>query len=327
MSYALGQIDPAPPPMRPVSWPTIFGWAAVVGVALAVFNGTVNMRANRRRRGSRRNGRKKKPRFDWLAHQRAEDEARRAAVAPVSDEQYAAEMRRMAEEADERRKKKAKRNGAPAAFAWDRRRTPTQVRTSFLFTEGDYGYYYDASGKIRRMKIAAVPQTDAYKRYLSESRAARGLPDYRGSRWTKNAGRRSSHARPKPPKMSELGVWDAVGVVREARPREHLQVLPPGVAAKFKHLAPGLYKYGHGAKGEAIVRFKNATLKGAMTSTRIGASKVGTYHWLIDNFDPNFPVVIRGIDDHGRSYFRIEEYAKNFEKVPVLAHRKSASRS
>lgn len=145
-------------------------------------------------------------------------------------------------------------------------------------------------------------------------------------RSTRNAGRRSSGARPKPAKMSELGVWEAIGAVRAAHPREHLDVLPPGVAAKFKKLPPGLYKYGFGNKGEAIVRFKNATLKGAMTSTRIGASKVGQYHWLIDNFDPHFPVVVRGIDDHGRSYFRIEEYAKRFERVPVYAQRKTSAR-
>lgn len=193
----LGQVDPVPPPMRPMSWPTVIGWVALVGMTLAIFNGTANMRPNRRRSS---------------------------------------------------------------------RRT------------------------------------------------------------TRNAARRSSHARPKRPKMSELGVWEAVGIVREAHPREHRDVLPPGVAAKFKHLAPGLYKYGHGAKGEAIVRFKDATLKGAMTSTRIGASKSGAYHWVVDNFDPSFPVVVRGIDDHGRTYFRIEDYAKRFEKVPVMARRKTASR-
>jgi hypothetical protein len=127
--------------------------------------------------------------------------------------------------------------------------------------------------------------------------------------------------------MSELGVWAAIGAVREAHPREHLDVLPPGVAAKFKRLPPGLYKYGYGPKkGEVITQFKKATLKGAMTSTRIGAKAVGEYHWVVDNFDPSFPVVVRGIDDHGRSYFRIEEYAKKFEKVPVMAHRKAASR-
>jgi hypothetical protein len=133
--------------------------------------------------------------------------------------------------------------------------------------------------------------------------------------------------RPKPPKFSELGTWEAIGIVRDAHPIEHLHVLPPGVAAKFKKLPPGLYKYGWGPKkGETITQFKKATLKGALTSTRIGASKAGQYHWVVDNFDPKFPVVVRGIDDRGRSYFRIEEYAKNFVKVPVLARKATASR-
>lgn len=204
MSYALAQVDPTPPPVRPLNWPMILGWTAVVGVTLAIFNGTINLggshvRANRRRKRKRR--------------------------------------------------------------------------------------------------------------------------------MTRNAGRRSTGTRPKRAKMSELGVWEAIGTVREAHPHEHLNVLPPGVAAKFKKLPPGLYKYGYGPKkGEVITQFKKATLKGAMTSTRIGASKVGEYHWVVDNFDPKFPVVVRGIDDHGKTYFRIEEYAKNFERVPVYAQRKSSAR-
>lgn len=194
MSYALAQVDPTPPPVRPINWPMILGWAAVVGMTFAVFNGTINLsgrvRANRRRR-------------------------------------------------------------------------------------------------LRR-------------------------------RTTRNAG-------PKSPKFSELGAWEAIGIVRDAHPSEHLNVLPPGVAAKFRKLPPGLYKYGYGPKkGEVITQFKKATLKGALTSTRIGSSKVGEYHWVVDNFDPKFPVVVRGIDDHGRSYFRIEEYAKKFAKVPVYATKKKA---
>jgi hypothetical protein len=55
----LGQVDPVPPPVRPINWPMILGWTAVVGMTLAVFNGTINLgggkvRANRRRRSSRR---------------------------------------------------------------------------------------------------------------------------------------------------------------------------------------------------------------------------------------------------------------------------------
>ena len=104
-------------------------------------------------------------------------------------------------------------------------------------------------------------------------------------------------------------------------------MLPPGLAAKFKKLAPGLYKYGVGPrKGESIVKFTNASLKGAMTSTRIGASKVHEYHWVIDNFDPSFPVIVRGIDDRGRSYFRVEEYARSLVRAPALVRRTSKAK-
>ncbi len=191
---------------------------------------------------------------------------------------------------------------------------------------------------MSRSRLARYPYEELRQKLISElgPEKFRDLQNKVIRRWEKRrqAGlpiatrnpRRSSHARAKPTKMSELGVWEAIGAVRAAHPREHLDVLPPGVVAKFKKLPPGLYKYGFGNKGEAISRFKNATLKGAMTSTRIGASKVGQYHWLVDNFDPSFPVVVRGIDDHGRSYFRIEEYAKRFERVPVYAQRRASAR-
>lgn len=131
----------------------------------------------------------------------------------------------------------------------------------------------------------------------------------------------------KGPKFSEMSVWSSVGAVRSAgHPNIMAGMLPPGVAKKFRHLPPGLYKYGYGPKkGESIVQFKNASLKGALTSTRIGASKVGEYHWVVDNFDPKFPVIIRGIDDHGRSYFRVEEYAKSLIKKPVAVTVKRTS--
>ena len=147
-------------------------------------------------------------------------------------------------------------------------------------------------------------------------------------RLKRNTGRRSSHARPKPPKFNELAVWQAVAAVRETgKSSEVASILPPGVAARFRHLAPGLYKYGRGPKkGEVFVQFKNAGLKGAMTSTRIGAKAVGEYHWVVDNFDPKFPVVIRGIDDRGGTYWRVEEFAKQHARVPVVARRKSVSR-
>lgn len=128
--------------------------------------------------------------------------------------------------------------------------------------------------------------------------------------------------KPARPKFNELSVLTASADVREARPRGHHDLLPPGVAAKLKKLPPGIYKYGWGPKrGESIVRFKNASLLGAITSTRIGASKVGEFHWVIDNLDPSFPVVIRGIDESGHTVFRVEDLAKHLEKVAVRRSR------
>jgi hypothetical protein len=128
--------------------------------------------------------------------------------------------------------------------------------------------------------------------------------------------------------MSEMEVWDSIGAVRTLGPKNHAtMILPPGIAAKFKKMPPGLYKYGWGPKkGESFLKFTSATLKGAMTSTRIGAAKVAEYHWLVDNFDPSFPVIVRGIDDRGISFFRIEEYAKalNREREPAVLQRSKA---
>jgi len=151
-------------------------------------------------------------------------------------------------------------------------------------------------------------------------------------RLKRNTGRRSSPARPKSPKFSEMTVWSSVGAVRTAgHPSVMAGMLPPGVAAKFKKLPPGLYKYGWGPKkGEAIVQFKNASLLGAMTSTRIGASKVAETHYVVDNFDPRSPVIIRGIDDRGRTYFRVEEYAKTLVGTPehvVVSRKRTTSKS
>lgn len=272
MSYYLGQVDPTPPPVRPMNWATAAGWLALVGAAGWVLHSTVNLKENRRRSSRQRRTSRRNPSSRRL------DELEKAILGP-----------------------RVEHDRARPRFA----RYPYEELRQKLISEMGAEKFRDLQKKV-------------FLRW--EKRRQADLPVA-----TRNP-RRSSHARSKPPKMSELGVWEAIGTVRAAHPREHLDVLPPGVAAKFKKLPPGLYKYGVGNKGEAIVRFKNATLKGAMTSTRIGASKVGQYHWLIDNFDPSFPVVVRGIDDHGRSYFRIEEYAKRFEKAPVYAQRKTGAR-
>jgi len=278
MSYALSQVDPTPPPTRPMNWPMILGWTAVVGMTIAVFNGTINLqggrvKANRRhrssrRRSSRRRSLRRNPRYRMWS-------------GPVYAKDLAKAIR-------------------------------------------DAGAHDVIAGTEH-----VIFRTDDLEALKARAGSAKPFLDFRGVKMMMaNASRRSSHARPKPPKFSEMAIWQAIAAVRESgRSSEIASILPPGVAAKFKHLAPGLYKYGRGPKkGEVIVQFKNAGLKGALTSTRIGASKVGEYHWVVDNFDPKFPVAIRGIDDHGRTFFRIEEHARKFERVPVRVSRKTAAR-
>jgi hypothetical protein len=138
-------------------------------------------------------------------------------------------------------------------------------------------------------------------------------------RVTRNAAKKRASKKPSKPKFSELDAVMAVGIVRSSTTPKSGDVLPPGVMAKFKKLPPGLYKYGMGPKkGEVIQRFKAATLKGAIMSTRIGAKSVGEYHWVVDNFDPSFPVVVRGIDNSGKTFFRVEEFAKKFVREPLM---------
>lgn len=129
--------------------------------------------------------------------------------------------------------------------------------------------------------------------------------------------------------FSELGTFDAVGIVRRAAPREQLGFMAPGLVKMLRDMPPGIYKYGHGPKrGQVITKFTKASLRGALTSTRIGARSAGEHHWVIDNYDPSYPVVIRIIDGDGKSVFRVEQYAQTLagEKVAV-ARRSKARRS
>jgi hypothetical protein len=122
---------------------------------------------------------------------------------------------------------------------------------------------------------------------------------------------------------TELKIWDAVGLVREAKTREQLSFLPPGVAAKVKAKGPGIYRYGYGRKGEALIKYKTDDLNGVLTSARIASSKSGETHYVIDNRG-GYPVVIRIMDTKGRTQYRVEEYAKKLSKV-LVAKRASAS--
>jgi hypothetical protein len=124
----------------------------------------------------------------------------------------------------------------------------------------------------------------------------------------------------------ELGVYDGIGLVRDAAPREQLGFLPPTLEGRIKKMPKGLYSYGFGKRGESIRPFKTDSMSGALTSTRIAASKSREYHWLIDN-QGGYPVVVRIFDDTGRTTFRVEEYARKFEHAMVTVERKRTSRA
>jgi hypothetical protein len=126
----------------------------------------------------------------------------------------------------------------------------------------------------------------------------------------------------------ELDISEGIGLVREASPDEQLGFLPPGAAARIAKMPAGLYSYGFGKNGESIRPFRQATLGGALTSTRIAAQKSREYHWLVDN-RLGYPVVARIFDNFGNSAFRVEEYAKTLARQPVKvgAKTKRTSRS
>lgn len=213
----------------------------------------------------------------------------------------------------------------------NRRRASRRVRKN-LFDQHDPAY---VSGQYAaRFGMKNVPMSDEEFMKSPAARAPRAIDSWRMGWRDFNSGhvlpmlknaRRTS--RPAKPKFSELGIVMAVGTVRSSSTPKKADVLPPGVAAKFKKLPPGIYKYGWGPKkGEVIQKFKSASLRGALTSARIGAKAVHEYHWVVDNFDPSFPVVIRGIDDQGKTFFRVEEFAQQLERAPARVMRSRASR-
>ena len=114
----------------------------------------------------------------------------------------------------------------------------------------------------------------------------------------------------------ELAVSEGVGFVRDVHPEEQLGFLPPGLASRLSKMAQGVYSYGFGKRGESLRRFPNATLGGALTSTRIAAQKSREFHYLIDNHS-GYPVVARIFDQSGRSVYRVEDYASKLKAEPV----------
>lgn len=143
------------------------------------------------------------------------------------------------------------------------------------------------------------------------------------------AAKRESGFRPNPRgrvgATKEFAIGGAVGAVREAGGGEQLNFLPPGIAVKIARMPQGYYSFGYGKKGESLRPFKTGDLGGAMTSTRIAAQKSREFHWLVDNHG-RYPVVIRIFDENGRTTYRVEEYARKFEKVYVERREKRTSR-
>lgn len=214
-----------------------------------------------------------------------------------------------------------------SAFVFPERRAypiDTAKRASSAIRMMRLGRVHSSSdfSKIRRAISRRYPSV--WKRYGAGLTWKRVSASKRKARTSRRTLRRNA---PKGPKFSELKVWESVGTVRESHPKAMVDMFPPGLRAKLKRLPPGIYKWGIGPKrGETIVQFKNASLKGAILSTRIGAGKSESFHLVIDNYDPNFPVIVRGVDDRGRTTFRVEEFAKAKVKVPV-AIKKSSKKS
>jgi hypothetical protein len=68
----------------------------------------------------------------------------------------------------------------------------------------------------------------------------------------------------------------------------------------------GLYRYGGPG---TLTRFdRDIQLQGAMTSTRIAASKAKDTHWLVDA-SGGYPVVVRIVGPDGKTIYRVEDFA------------------
>jgi hypothetical protein len=81
------------------------------------------------------------------------------------------------------------------------------------------------------------------------------------------------------------------------------------IAASLARRGQGLYRVGKGK----VTKYKSSTtLQGAMTSTRIAASRSGETHWLVKVYKSGRPktVVVRKINPQGKTVYRVEEVAQ-----------------
>ncbi len=104
----------------------------------------------------------------------------------------------------------------------------------------------------------------------------------------------------------EFAMLEGIDIVRSAASPEQLSFIPPNMLALLESMAPGVY--GFGIEESSVRNFPNASLTGAVTSTRIASQKSGGYHWLVDKTG-RYPVVVRVFSPTGETLYRVEEYA------------------
>lgn len=329
----MGIGDNEPPPLRPFPWQAAVGWGIVLATAAGLFYAVAGPASERR--GVRRNAiserqRARLPQSVFVfperrawpldSASRAYDAIRMLRLGRVASASDFAEIRNAI-----RRKFPNVWSKYGKGLSWDviqrakfkarRSRARTKLRSAAnakkaVSRKPNKKGNKKSSKKVSQKVGGKVGKKTASKMTLSR---AMSLPVAKTSK----------------PKFSDLGALMAVATIRTQSTLRKADVLPPGVSAKFKRMPAGIYKYGWGPKkGESITRFTTPSLKGAITATRIGAKSVGEYHWVVDNFVPAFPVVIRGIDDRGRTIFRVEEFARQFARptAQMLQTKRSSSR-
>lgn len=102
--------------------------------------------------------------------------------------------------------------------------------------------------------------------------------------------------------------------------------LNKSVRARLARMAAGLYRIGGGGQNPTVVKFKTASLQGAMTNTRIAASKSGETHWLVRVYPSGSPrvVVVRKVDPKGKSTYRVEEFVEKARRSSKKKTRRAA---
>lgn len=174
--------------------------------------------------------------------------------------------------------------------------------------------YPDVWGKYGRQLTWERVKAAKSKRWRTGRRRSRTHRRARSHRMAANRRRGRSYRRNPLKAKTELAINEAIGIVRSEAPREQLTFLSGTAKKALRNASSGLYRWAEGK----LTRFKETTsLAGALTNMRIAASKSGEPHFLIDN--GRYPVVVRISDGRGRTVYRVEEYARQFARVPAYA--------